>query len=106
MHMFLSLGHQTKQLFRRYFDHSPHRLRDQTCNSLGGGGGMHPTHIHDDDYAPPVVEEEERQSQNSSFQWMGHSQNSSLQLMGYLIISMSHIPFHEIFDSTKIKPYN
>ena len=56
---------------------------------------MHPTHIYDDDDAPLAAEEEEREIQNSYLQWMGH-----------LIISMSHIPFSEIFDSTKLKPIN
>ena len=106
MHMILSLGHQTKQLFRIYFDYAPHRLWDQTYKSRGGRGGLHPTHIHDDDDDAPTVEEEERQSQNNSLQWMGHSQNSSLQLMSHLIISMSHSPFTEIFDSTNLKPIN
>ena len=37
---------------------------------------------------------------------MGHNKDSSLQWMGHLIISMSHSPFSEIFDSTKLKPIN
>ena len=28
---------------------------DQTCSSWGGGGEMHPTHIHDNDDAPITI---------------------------------------------------